>query len=115
MLQFLNRTALAEKAKSKDLIVKESLCFFCIRQASLLNVTEFISSFVFFNPCLKESIPFTCLRLVGSVFHNNGPLHLIEVLPISQEYLGNIKDNLSLGRVNFLLKWFTSSLGAVCW
>ena len=79
----------------------------------MLNDTEFISSFTLFNSFLKEFIPLILLKLMGNVFHNNGPLHLTDVLPISLEQIGNSNDILSLERVNFLQKWFTSSLGAV--
>ena len=68
----------------------------------MLNDTEIRSSFILFNSFLKESIPLIFLKLMGNVFHNNGPLHLIDVLPISLEHLGNSNDKLSLERVNFL-------------
>ena len=79
------------------------------------NDTEFRTSFILFNLFLKDSIPLMLLKSMGNVFHNNGPLHLIDVLPISLEHLGNSNDKLSLERVDFLLKWFKRASGAVCW
>ena len=70
----------------------------------MFNDTEFSSSFTLFNSFLKESTPLIFLKLIGNVFHNNGPLHLIDVLPISLEHLGNSNDKLSLEGVNCLLK-----------
>ena len=66
MFQCVNKTALAKETEIvKEFLISKIPLFFCIKKASLLNVTEFTSSAIILNQCFKESIMLTHLKFVG--------------------------------------------------